>query len=32
MLAYWPGVAVSLAWIALIATAGVIRTRRRDIT
>ena len=32
MLSYWPGVAVSLAWIALIGTAGVVRTRRRDIS
>jgi ABC-2 type transport system permease protein len=32
MLSYWPGVAVSLAWIALIGAAGITRTRRRDIS
>ena len=32
LLSYWPGVAVSLAWIAAIGAAGVVRTRRRDIT
>ena len=31
-LSYGPGVAVSIAWIALIGAAGVVRTRRRDIT
>ena len=32
LLSYWPGVAVSLGWIALIGAAGVVRTSRRDIT
>jgi ABC-2 type transport system permease protein len=32
MLPYWGGVAVSLAWIAVVGGAGVWRTRRRDIT
>jgi ABC-2 type transport system permease protein len=32
LLGYWPGVAVSLGWIALIGAAGVWRTRSRDIT
>jgi ABC-2 type transport system permease protein len=32
LLGYWPGVAVSLGWIALLGAAGVMRTRRRDIT
>ena len=32
MLSYWPGVAVSLAWIALIGAAGIERTSRRDIS
>lgn len=32
LISYWPGVAVSLGWIALIGGAGVVRTRRRDIT
>jgi ABC-type transport system involved in multi-copper enzyme maturation permease subunit len=32
MLEYWPGVAVSLAWIAAIGAAGVARTVRRDLT
>jgi ABC-2 type transport system permease protein len=32
MLGYWPAVGVSLAWIAAIGAAGVVRTRRRDIT
>lgn len=32
LLSYWPGVAVALGWIALIGAAGVVRTRRRDIT
>jgi ABC-type transport system involved in multi-copper enzyme maturation permease subunit len=32
LLGYWPGVAVSLGWIALLGAAGVVRTRRRDIT
>ena len=32
LLSYWPGVAVSLAWIGALGAAGVERTRRRDIT
>lgn len=32
MLEYWPGVAVSLAWIAAIGAAGTARTMRRDLT
>lgn len=32
LLAYWPGVGVSLAWIALLGAAGTERVRRRDIT
>jgi ABC-type transport system involved in multi-copper enzyme maturation permease subunit len=32
LLDYWPAVGVTLAWIALLGAAGVIRTRRRDIT
>jgi ABC-type transport system involved in multi-copper enzyme maturation permease subunit len=32
LIAYWPGVGVSLAWIAAIGAFGVVRTRRRDIT
>jgi ABC-2 type transport system permease protein len=32
LLAYWPGVAVSLAWIAVLGAAGTERTRTRDIT
>ena len=32
LLAYGPGVAVSLAWIAAIGAAGIVRTCRRDIT
>jgi ABC-2 type transport system permease protein len=32
LLSYWPGIVVSLAWIAAIGAAGVVRTRRRDIT
>jgi ABC-2 type transport system permease protein len=32
MLPYWGGVAVSLAWIAVVGGAGVWRTRGRDIT
>jgi ABC-type transport system involved in multi-copper enzyme maturation permease subunit len=32
LISYWPGVAVSLGWIALIGAAGVVRTLRRDIT
>lgn len=32
LLSYWPGVAVSLGWIALLGAAGTERTRRRDIT
>jgi ABC-type transport system involved in multi-copper enzyme maturation permease subunit len=31
LLSYWPGVAVSLGWIALLAVVGTERTRRRDI-
>jgi ABC-2 type transport system permease protein len=32
LLDYWPGVGVSLAWIAVLGAAGTERTRRRDIT
>ena len=32
LVSYWPGVAVSLGWIALIGAAGVWRTSSRDIT
>jgi hypothetical protein len=32
LISYWPGVAVSLGWIALIGAAGVWQTSRRDIT
>ena len=32
ILSYWPGVAVSLAWIAALGVAGTERLRRRDIT
>ncbi|MGH3115677.1 MAG: ABC transporter permease [Gaiellales bacterium] len=32
LLAYWPGVGVSLGWIALLGAAGTERARRRDIT
>jgi ABC-type transport system involved in multi-copper enzyme maturation permease subunit len=32
LLRYWPGVGVSLAWIAAVGAVGVARTRRRDIT
>jgi ABC-2 type transport system permease protein len=32
LLDYWPGVVVSLCWIAAIGAAGVVATRRRDIT
>ena len=32
LLSYWPGVAVSLAWIAALGVAGTERARRRDIT
>jgi ABC-2 type transport system permease protein len=32
MLSYWPAVAVSLGWIAALGVAGMLRTRRRDIT
>ena len=32
LLEYWPAVAVSLGWIALLGAAGIWRTRRRDIT
>lgn len=31
-LSYWGGIAVSLAWIATLGAAGVVRTRRRDLT
>ena len=31
-LSYWPGVAVSVAWIALLGAVGTVRTVRRDIT
>jgi ABC-type transport system involved in multi-copper enzyme maturation permease subunit len=32
LLSYWPGVAVSLGWVALLGAVGIVRTRRRDIT
>jgi ABC-2 type transport system permease protein len=32
LLAYWPGVGVTLGWIALVGAAGIVRTLRRDIT
>ena len=32
LLDYWPALGVSLAWIAAIGAAGLVRTRRRDIT
>jgi ABC-type transport system involved in multi-copper enzyme maturation permease subunit len=32
LLDYWPALGVSLAWIAAIGAAGVVRTGRRDIT
>ncbi|MGZ8697954.1 MAG: hypothetical protein ACXWZ1_11445, partial [Gaiellaceae bacterium] len=32
LLSYWPAVAVSFAWIALLGIAGTLRTLRRDIT
>jgi ABC-2 type transport system permease protein len=32
LLSYWGGVAVALAWIAALGTAGLVRTRRRDLT
>jgi ABC-2 type transport system permease protein len=32
LLSYWPGVAVSLGWVALLGALGTERTRRRDIT
>lgn len=32
LLSYWPAVAVSLGWIALLGLAGTVRTLRRDIT
>jgi ABC-2 type transport system permease protein len=32
MLPYWGGVAVSVAWIAVLGAAGVVRTLRRDLT
>jgi hypothetical protein len=31
-LSYWPGIAVSVAWIAALGTAGTVRTLRRDVT
>ena len=32
LISYWPGVGVSLAWIAAIGAFGLVRTVRRDIT
>ena len=32
LLSYWPGVAVSFGWIALLGALGTFRTRRRDIS
>jgi ABC-2 type transport system permease protein len=32
LLAYWPALAVTLGWIALLGGAGAVRTHRRDIT
>ena len=32
MLSYWPALAVSLGWIALLGAAGIWRTHQRDIT
>jgi hypothetical protein len=32
LLSYWPGVAVSLGWIAGLGALGLARTLRRDIT
>ena len=32
LLGYWPALAVSCGWIVLLGAAGVVRTRRRDIT
>jgi ABC-2 type transport system permease protein len=32
LLSYWPAVGVAFAWIAVIGAAGIVRTRRRDIT
>ena len=32
LLSYWPGVGISLGWIALLGVAGTERTRRRDIS
>jgi ABC-type transport system involved in multi-copper enzyme maturation permease subunit len=32
LLSYWPAVGVSLGWVALLGAAGIVRTRRRDIT
>jgi ABC-type transport system involved in multi-copper enzyme maturation permease subunit len=32
LLSYWPAVGVSLGWIVLLGAAGIVRTRRRDIT
>ena len=32
ILSYWPGLAVSLGWVALLGGAGILRLRRRDIS
>ena len=32
LLSYWPGVAVTIGWIAVIGAFGLVRTSRRDIT
>ena len=32
LLDYWPALAVSCAWIAVLGVAGAVRTKRRDIT
>ena len=32
LLGYWPALAVSCGWIVLLGAAGLVRTRRRDIT
>ena len=32
LLSYWPALAVTLGWIALLGVAGAVRTSRRDIT
>jgi ABC-2 type transport system permease protein len=32
MLSYWPGVAVSLAWVGVVGAAGLARTLRRDLS